>query len=434
MKRWIKNNYKILIILSSIFLFMYILNSMTPIMSDDFGYSFNLDHERLSGIKDIGNFQIAHYKWWGGRIVAHTLVQLFLLGSKSIFNIFNSLCFTLLIYLIYLISKKENKDNLLMLPIIFFLVYFLQPVFGQCCLWLTGACNYLWTTTIVLSLIYFYVRKKETKDSIIYTTFIFLLSIGAGWTNENTSVSLFIILLLLIFVQKKEQVKIKIWQILGLVGNIIGFLIMILAPGNYIREDGYIEETSFITKILNRFINCTKDIFRYEIVIIIIFILLMGFLIYKKKKINKNSIIFMIGSIMGVYPMIMSPTFPERSWFAVIIFGIISIIILANEINLIGKKEYTYLKLGIVLVLFTIFIPSYGKLILELNDLQLVWRERITYIKNNPNEDEYKFNVYSTTNRKNPMYDQIDLTENPKEWPNKDIANYYNIKNIGVKD
>ena len=434
MKRWIKNNYKIIIILSSIFLFMYILNSMTPIMSDDFGYSFNLNHERLSGIKDIGNFQIAHYKWWGGRIVAHTLVQLFLLGPKSIFNIFNSICFTGLIYLMYLISKKDTKENKLIIPIIFFLVYFLQPVFGQCCLWLTGSCNYLWTTTIVLLLIYFYVKKKETKDSIVFTSFIFILSIGAGWTNENTSVSLFIILLLFVLLQIKEKIKIKVWEILGLIGNIIGFIIMIAAPGNYIRKDSYTEEVSFITKMLKRFIDCTKGIFKYELIILILFVLLICFLIYKKEKINKNSIVFIIGSIMGVYPMIMSPTFPERSWFAIIIFGIISIAILVNEIDLIGKKEYVYLKTGVILILLIIFIPSYGKLIMELNDLEIVWRERITYIKNNPNEDEYKFKVYSTTNRKNPMYDQLDLVENPNEWPNKDIANYYNIKNIGVKD
>ena len=434
MRKWFKNNYKTIIILSSIFLVIYILNSITPIMSDDFGYSFNLDHERLNGIRDIGNFQIAHYKWWGGRIVAHTLVQLFLLGPKTIFNIFNSLCFTALILLMYLISKKEKKDNKLIIPIMFFLIYFLQPVFGQCCLWLTGSCNYLWTTTIVLFLLYFFVKMKEKKDGIIYTTFIFLLGIVAGWTNENTSVSMIIILILLMISQRLDNIKIKIWQILGLIGSIIGFTIMILAPGNYIRNNTYTEEVSFIVKIFNRFIECTKGIFKYELIILILFVVLLCFLKYKEKRINKNSIIFMIGSIMGVYPMVMSPTFPERSWFAIIIFGIISIIILINEVDLIGKKEYIYLKSGLVVILLILFIPNYIGLIKDIKELENVWNERITYIKKNPNEETYKFKVYYTNNKKNPMYDQLDIVNDPKAWPNKDISNYFNIKNIEVKD
>jgi len=434
MKRFLKTNYKKIIILSLIFFIMLLINILTPLMSDDFGYSFNLDHERLRGIKDIINFQIVHYKWWGGRIVAHTLVQLFLLGPKIIFNIFNTLCFTILIYLIYAISKKEKEENILAIPLIFFLVYFLQPVLGQCCFWLTGSCNYLWTTTIILLLLYFYVKKDEMEDSIIFTSFIFVLGIVAGWTNENSSFGLFSILILILLCKIKTKTKINKWQIFGVIGNIIGFIIMILAPGNYLRKDGYVEEMSFIEKILTRFIECTKGIFKYESIIIFIFILLIAILIYKKKKVNRNSIIFMLGSIASVYPMVMSPTFPERSWFAITIFGIISIMILINEMYIFGKKEYKYFMIAVTIILTIIFIPNYINLVKDVNKLNNVWNKRITYIKDNPNEKTYKFKEYSTQNKKNPMYDQLDLVKDSKAWPNKDIANYYNIKNISIKD
>ena len=90
-----------------IFLIILVLNILTPIIADDFGYSLNLDKERLRGLKDIINFQIVHYNYWGGRSIAHTLVQIFLYLPKGIFNILNSFCFTYLIYLIYKICKNK---------------------------------------------------------------------------------------------------------------------------------------------------------------------------------------------------------------------------------------------------------------------------------------------------------------------------------------
>ena len=430
MKKWLKKNYGIIIVLSLIFLVMFVLNSLTPIMSDDFGYSFNLSEERLSGLRDIINFQKHHYFYWGGRIVAHTLVQLFLLGPKVIFNIFNSLCFTTLIYLIYLITKKE-KENILMIPIIFFLVYFLQPVFGQCCLWLTGSCNYLWTTTIVLSILYLYIKRSDKKDSLMYIIFMFILGIVAGWTNENTSFSLITILLLLLITLKKEKKEIKRWHIFGIIGNIIGFIIMILAPGNYLRKEEFVEEASIIKRLLTRFIDCTKGIFSYELIILIIFAILIGIFIYKKKKINKNSIIFMIGSIMGVYPMVLSPTFPERSWFAIITFGIISIIILINDLE--SKKMFNSIVLSIFIILGVIFIKDYMLLTKDIIKFKKVWDNRIEYFKKNPNKDEYVFETYSTDNKRNPMYGQLDIVNDPTAWPNRDISNYFNIKDITTK-
>ena len=430
MKKWLKEKYGIIIFLSLIFFIMLILNSLTPLISDDFGYSFNLSYERLTGLRDIINYQIVHYNLWGGRTVAHVLVQLFLLGPKVIFNIFNSLCFTTLIYLIYLIIKRE-KENALMIPIIFFLVYFLQPVFGQCCLWLTGSCNYLWTTTIVLLMLHLFIKKTNTKDSLIHIILAFILGIIAGWTNENTSFSLIIVLLLLLINTKREKLKVKKWQIFGIIGNVIGFIIMILAPGNYVRKEGFAEGTSILKNLLTRFIECTKGIFTYELIILIIFAVLIGILICSKKKINKNSIIFMVGSIMGVYPMILSPTFPERSWFAVIIFGIISIMILLNDIEFI--KHHNYIILSIFIVLMIIFIPNYIDLTKDIKKLKNVWDNRIEYFKNNPNEEEYALEVYSTNNKRNPIYKQLDILNDPTAWPNKDISNYFNVKNIIIK-
>ena len=69
------------------------LNFLTHYASDDYRYHFfyssSQDNIRwLSGIGDIPLSMWNHYNLWGGRIVAHSIVQFFALFHKSVFNIF----------------------------------------------------------------------------------------------------------------------------------------------------------------------------------------------------------------------------------------------------------------------------------------------------------------------------------------------------------
>ena len=43
------------------------------------------------------------------------------------------------------------------------------------------------------------------------------------------------------------------------------------------------------------------------------------------------------------------------------------------------------------------------------------------------------FETYSTDNKRNPMYGQLDIVNDPTAWPNRDISNYFNIKDITTK-
>ena len=74
-----------------LFTFYFLISSVTPYVADDFRYKLNpLNFEfSFKTIPEIFNFQIWHYFNWGGRIVAHTFVQLFLVPTKLYFNIFN---------------------------------------------------------------------------------------------------------------------------------------------------------------------------------------------------------------------------------------------------------------------------------------------------------------------------------------------------------
>ena len=70
-----------ILILSIIFLSMFILNMITPLIMDDFNYTFGLNG-RINSLLDNINYQSWYYSKWGGRNVAHTIEQFFLMKNK----------------------------------------------------------------------------------------------------------------------------------------------------------------------------------------------------------------------------------------------------------------------------------------------------------------------------------------------------------------
>ena len=200
-----KKLVKIFLIL--IFLSMLILNYLTPILADDYSYSIAYDYTRITNLVDIIKYQSHHYMTWGGRSVAHTIVQIFLIMPKWIFNICNSGVYTAIVYLIYLLAKdNKKKDKPSIMLLIHLLIFFFVPVFGQNCLWLDGSCNYIWTMLIILLLIYQYKNKDKTNDTKLRIIMLFILGIFAGWTNENTSFGLIVILSSILIRKKVKQI------------------------------------------------------------------------------------------------------------------------------------------------------------------------------------------------------------------------------------
>ncbi len=302
-------------------------------------------------------------------------------------------------------------------------------MFGQNILWLTGACNYLWTTAIVVFFINLFLTNK--KNNLFLITIIFILGIISGWTNENTAVGLIVIISLIIITKRKENKKIYPWQISGLIGTILGFAIMLLAPGNYIRKNSIIENLSLIEKIFTRFLNCTIGIFTYLLPVLVILISLFLILKIKKQNLPKNCLIFIIGTFFTIYSMVLSPTFPKRAWSSSIIFLIIPIISLSYNLEL-SKKYLKKFKILIIIIL-ALFIIDYKNLLVDINNLNITWKNRIKYIKKHQKDSNIEFSLYETPNRKNPQYGQLDIVKNPLDWPNNEIEKYFSIKSISIK-
>jgi len=142
---------KAAVVLIGVFVLMLLLNAHTPLMMDDYDYSFSWSTgERLAGVKDIVASQAAHYRLWGGRSVTHFLAQLFLYLGKPVFNVCNAAMYVLLLIEICALAGKKRCFDWRLLLTAHAVLFFLVPFFGVAFLWLDGACNYLWGTALAL--------------------------------------------------------------------------------------------------------------------------------------------------------------------------------------------------------------------------------------------------------------------------------------------
>ena len=122
---------------------------------------------------------------------------------------------------------------------IFFALWAFNVKFIDTCLWLAGACNYLWMLVVVLAFLIPYVRNyfdanayRDSKKKL--ATGIFFLGVLAGWSHETTNCWIVLVLSYWLYVTYKKD-ELQLWEITGYVGFCIGYALLIFAPGNFSR-------------------------------------------------------------------------------------------------------------------------------------------------------------------------------------------------------
>lgn len=427
-------------ILSITFLMMYTLNKNTHFTSDDYRYHYMYedvmptdDVERIDSLSDIIPSMYNHYKIWGGRITAHVFVQAFLMFGKPVFNILNSLAFILLGLLIYLHcnSFKKIKPSL-MLGIIIMLWFFI-PQFGASILWVSGAGNYLWCTLIILIFLLPYRLYSENnnyfRDNTINTILMILFGIIAGWTNENTGGAMILLQMFFIGYYILNKIKLPKWSVSGLISSIIGFALLVLAPGNYTRPN---KNKPFIERLGGLASNSYEIMF---VPIIILVILLIVYINIKNiKKINDImiSLMYFIVSIAAIGALILTPYAPGRVWFGPVVFIIISIGYIYSKLDF-NNLAIKQISIACAILFSISFMYEYGEAYSDItktynqinNQIQTIEDEKlkgnkdITITKFSKPKDDH--NAFKST---------ANLSEDKYSWFNSWMAKYYGVDYI----
>lgn len=454
-------------LLCFIFLFFYILNILTCMsFGDDYVYSFvweghsmfepMSEHvKRLSSFYDLLISQLSHYLTGNGRTVSHTIVQFFLWMGKDIFNFFNALISVFLIIEIYWCANKgiiSFDFKIKMLAFIFFGIWAFTPSFPSVFLWLSGACNYLWTAVFLLAFLLPYVRKYYYSEEKIasYSWFqfvMFFFGIIAGWTNENSICWIILILLLFIYVSKKRS-NLESWMVAGIGGLIIGYAFMMFAPGNIARLSMEAKESELFTwEKLQEHVALMFLLFIYFHIFPWYFNLRSFFSLkgkYKEslvlgKDVLLTKILCLVSFCMS-FMMLLSPNFPARSAFPGTVLLIISTSILLRiqneyDIILIRKSATTFLRIvGCIYFVVTVVSTFYGS---------YYYYEQISELTSYVKSSDYAKKNVIVVNSLRPVHDLInkscyfhlisyEMSSEENDWRNVAFSRYYGIKGIRV--
>lgn len=261
--------------LVALFVYMLVLNVLMPLHRDDYEYALIWGtFEKIMTWPDVFQSLYIHYLTHGGRMVAFLVLDSFMVVGKEWFNPFNAFLYVLFVVLIYWHSQRKItfSFNPYILGLIMVFCWLGLPHFALVNIWMTGACVYLLTAVIILAFLlpyHFHVLGKPLlAGGPIATIGMLLAGIIAGWTIENTAVTMNLIVAGIVFYAYAQQ-KLSNWMISGLCGSIIGLILLVVAPGNYVRYAG--TNTKLIYHFTNQ-IAAGGEMLLYVLPIVLFFV------------------------------------------------------------------------------------------------------------------------------------------------------------------
>lgn len=311
--------------LAAVFAVMLIANCCTPLMFDDWFYSFYYDSDvfqessdkPLESISDIILSQWQHFLIINGRNPVHATAQLFLLIGKPIFNVCNALMFPLFTLLLMRCADRKISWLGVLFATLLLMLFIPSPIFRF--VWLTGSINYLWSA--VFNLLFLIVFSKNAEEN---TTFWrgcgwLLFGLFSGWSHECFCVGIAGTLAIYSAwtIIKKRHLGAK--KILLISGYWIGTLILALAPGSRARAHAIFEGIS-ASQILM--------IFSAKIMLIAAMLCLLLWIknFQSFRKFIRGNILYIIAIIIEFIFLLTIPQhLNERAFFGLDIFGLVLI-------------------------------------------------------------------------------------------------------------
>ncbi|MDR2793534.1 MAG: DUF6056 family protein [Treponema sp.] len=423
-----------------VILLFFVLNFFTPLIADDYNVPIG-----INSVADIVKYQYNQWLTWGGRCVAQFFAQFWLLAGKPVFNIANTIVYTLFVLLTcFHITGNWRKIN----PWIFLAIntfyWFLVPAWGQNFLWLGGSCVYLWTTTIVLFFLAPFKKRHDEKNyklNMPLSLLFFFIGVLAGWSQENTGAAVLFLLAAYFVMKIIHKERITLFEITGAAGFLIGFALLIAAPGNYVRADvikemgGGHSGDALLIMLLKRFVDVTLIFFRTHGLTIIVAAAFFGFDLryHQKHRINLFSYFYALAALASVYSMVLSPTLPDRAFLILFVFSVITLGNILGQYDIplpaiVVRNKYIIVSLLLLSLFFSVI--SAGKNIVG---IYLKWQNRIEYILSEKEKGNLDVEVKApipAIDRHAALYGLGDVLDDKDDWHNTSIAEYFGLRSI----
>jgi hypothetical protein len=326
---------RLLIAVGTVFVWLAIWSQ--PSAADDWYVGW-----QLADAGSAWTFLKQMYLGWSGRMFTMALASVVLssVTAISIFKLSILPCFVVLAACAhYLATGKaprfdspEERGFLLTAAVLWLGI----PVASETIVQVTGACAYLFPAAAGFGFLALLHRIRIAaqngpveSDGAMLCTGLFVLGVIVGTANEQLFAGMAVLLAgwgwLLLRDGKLKHVPSEVWW--GLAGLLLGTLILVAAPGNYVRMGAQTEGTDRLLTVAARFAMYlggayfglgTADTGRALWLGLAVLILGGSFTASGQR--GKDALIYMAASLATLAPMILLVNFasPRTSFFAVI--------------------------------------------------------------------------------------------------------------------
>ncbi len=316
---------------ATVFALMLVWNILTPMMADDFSYSYSFaTEERIASLGDIAESLAAHGETMNGRIVAHFFAQLFLWLPGWLFDGINALLFVAQLLLMLRICGATEGTRTGLFWLFAVCLFLATPDFGQVNLWLDGACNYLWSIVFALLFLLPYVDAflRERRMHNPLQIFLFwVVSFLAGAYLENVSGAA-ILMAGLFWIGNRlyGNKKLDPFLLVGLLFAVAGLATIALSPAQFANK-----ASSFsFGAILQTFLIALGVLGLLALPIgIDLFLLFRARKTGVGRRVILTSLIFVTGALASNFVMVLASYYPLRCAIGCTVFLTVAAGILA---------------------------------------------------------------------------------------------------------
>jgi len=376
---------------------MILLNHSVLLSPDDYNYTFVPGSGMSRRVDSLENALMSakyFYNNWTGRVLPHVLIGIFRNLNPNIYTIVNSLVFILFISLT---TKVLNKKVTFFGLLTAFGYLAFSMMFGEKFAWISGAFNYLWPSTFLVILIYYFYNYfiGEKNLSLLWRIALILFSFITAFMHENTAFVGGSFLLCMCLFKIKDFLKFekskKITIVLIVIMFCLGTASTVFAPGNLVRMN--YEGGGFSWAFLDNYKNNAKVLKLVLISMIAVFVLQNIKVIKDDENINisfnKNlkkldcSLIktellyFILPSLIATIPMAIISYFPPRAFLA---YELMFMIVFTKNVCYIVEYFKNYEKLiAVCSILATLFVfEQYSPSTLAQINYIIPYKEKVT--------------------------------------------------------
>ena len=419
-----------LLLPAGIFLWMLVLNFLTPYICDDYTYMYSFQTgERIESLLQIIPSMQRHSYTMNGRLISHGLEQVFMLFPPIVFDGINAAVFTLTLYLVHRLCAGEQ--NMLLFGAVFCLVWLFTPDFGQVALWQVGSVNYFWSLTgcvlfFAPALIRFQTGRDILKSKLHWLLFC-LYGFFFGWYNEIASfVGLCMVICLVILDVWMNRARFQPWRLLPVLCGALGYAVMLTAPAQTANKQA---AALTLSALLRSVLSCTLKfgVLCGPLMILFAWLFWRGL----KEKLPVKTLVlaglFALAGICANYMPVFATYYPRRCMCTSVLMLVMACSFLAAPM----MKQKAIRLACAALAALTLVAACWG--LTDIAGCYKQFRQRETVIAASIEKGELDVtaNVVQPRTPYSGFWTLRDLsTEDPETWPNHDMARYYGIDSI----